>query len=296
MKNYILLTAAVATLVSCGEKEEQFDATGTFEATEIVVSAEQNGKLLTMNIEEGDKVEAHTEVALIDTTQLWLKARQIGATQMVYAAQRPDIQKQIASTNEQLKKAREEEARFSKLVKEGAANSKTLDDAQSQVAVLEKQLAALVSTLNTQTNSLNAQVSTADVEKLIVADQLTRCHILSPISGIILEKYMEAGEFATIGKPVFKIADTDHMLLRAYVTSLQLEKVHVGQKVKVWADFGDGNRRAYDGTVEWISSKSEFTPKTILTDDERADLVYAVKVAVRNDGAIKIGMYGEMRI
>ena len=139
-------------------------------------------------------------------------------------------------------------------------------------------------------------MGTVDVEKLQIADQLQKCHIYSPISGIILEKYVEQGEFAAIGKPLFKIADTDNMFMRAYITSDQLRSVKIGQQVKVFSDYGNGNRKEYQGKVTWISSKSEFTPKTILTDDERADLVYAIKVAVKNDGYIKIGMYGEVKL
>ncbi len=296
--NKVYIWGMMLTLVglaSCGNGEKDYDATGTFEATEITVSAEQNGTLLNFSINEGDNVEAGRQVGLVDTVQLYLKARQIEATKMVYASQRPDMAKQVATTRQQLAKAREEYDRFAALVKDGAANRKTLDDARSQMQVLERQLEAQLSSLNTSTNSLNAQMGTADVQKLQVADQLRKCHIISPISGTILEKYMEQGEYASVGKPLFKIADISNMYLRAYVTSAQLEKVKIGQQVKVFADYGGQQKKEYTGKVTWISSKSEFTPKTILTDDERADLVYAVKVAVRNDGYVKIGMYGEVK-
>lgn len=283
-------------LASCGNKEKEFDATGTFEATEVTVSTEQNGTLLSFDINEGDKVSEGTQVGLIDTIQLYLKARQIGATKLVYASQRPDMGKQVAATRQQLSKAREEYNRFAELVKEGAANRKNLDDARSQMQVLERQLEAQLSSLNTSTNSLNAQMGTTDVQKLLVADQLKKCHILSPITGTILEKYAERGEFATIGKPLFKIADIKNMYLRAYITSAQLKNVKIGQSVKVFADYGNSEKKEYPGKVTWISAKSEFTPKTILTDDERADLVYAIKIAVKNDGYVKIGMYGEVKL
>ena len=233
-------------------------------------------------------------MALIDTVQLYLNARRIGAAKLVYASQRPETEKQIAATREQLAKARQDYDRFRKLVADGAANRKTADDAQSQVRVLERQLSAQLSQLNNSTNSLNAQMSTADIERMSVADMLRKCHVVSPITGTILEKYAEAGEFAITGKPLFKIADTGRMYLRAYVTSRQLKDVRIGQKARVFADYGDGQRREYAGRVTWIASKAEFTPKTILTDDERADLVYAVKIEVRNDGYVKIGMYGEV--
>ncbi len=284
------------SLASCGDKEKEYDATGTFEATEVTVSAEQNGKLLQFDINEGDKIEQGRQVGLIDTVQLYLKARQIGATKLVYASQRPDKAKQVAATRQQLAKAREEYDRFASLVKDGAANRKNLDDARSQVKVLERQLEAQLSSLNSSTNSLNAQMGTADVQKLQVADQLAKCHITTPIAGTVLEKYAEQGEFAMAGKALFKMADIENMFLRAYITSAQLKNVKLGQRVKVFADFGNGEKREYKGKVTWISSKSEFTPKTILTDDERADLVYAIKIAVKNDGYVKIGMYGEVKM
>ena len=291
-----MIFAAAALLVGCGKKDKDYDATGTFEATEVTVSAEQTGKLMMFDITEGDKIEAGRQVGLIDTVQLYLKARQMGATKLVYSAQKPETQKQIAATHQQIIKARQEVNRYTQLVKEDAANRKLLDDAKSQLLVLEHQLEAQTSSLNTSTKSLNAQMGTVDVEKLQVADQLQKCHILSPISGTVLDKYAEPGEFATIGKPLFKIADTDNMYLRAYITSDQLRSVKIGQQVKVFSDYGGGNRKEYRGTVTWISSKSEFTPKTILTDDERADLVYAIKIAVKNDSYIKIGMYGEVKL
>ena len=295
MKNFMIFAAA-ALLVGCGKKDKDYDATGTFEATEVTVSAEQTGKLMMFDITEGDKIEAGRQVGLIDTVQLYLKARQMGATKLVYSAQKPETQKQIAATRQQIAKARQEVNRYTQLVKEDAANRKLLDDAKSQLQVLERQLEAQTSSLNTSTRSLNAQMGTVDVEKLQIADQLQKCHILSPISGTVLDKYAEPGEFATIGKPLFKIADTDNMYLRAYITSDQLRSVKIGQQVKVFSDYGGGNRKEYRGTVTWISSKSEFTPKTILTNDERADLVYAIKIAVKNDNYIKIGMYGEVKL
>lgn len=282
-------------LVACSSKEKEFDATGTFEATEVTVSAEQSGTLLRFSLEEGDNIEAGSEVGLTDTTQIWLKLRQADATKTVYQSQKPDLEKQIAATRQQLENAQTEKKRYQELVSDGAAPSKMLDDATNQVKVLQRQLDALVSTLNTQLSTLNSQLSTVDVQKNQLWDQLRKCHIVAPISGTVLEKYAEQGEFAAPGKALFKMGDTRNMYLRAYVTSGQLEQVRVGQKVKVFADFGDKKRKEYDGTVSWISSRSEFTPKTILTDDERADLVYAVKIAVKNDGAIKIGMYGEVK-
>ena len=283
-------------LAACGGNEKEFDATGTFEATEITVFAEQSGQLMTFSINEGDNIETNKEVGLIDTTQVWLKIQQLGATKEVYQSQKPDMEAQIAVTRQQLAKAQQEEQRYRELVADGAAPSKMLDDATNQVKVLQKQLDAQQSALSTSTRSLDKQMAATDVQISQLRDQLRKCHIVSPTKGTVLEKYVERGEFVATGKPLFKIADTHDMYMRAYVTSAQLQNIKLGQKVKVFADYGDGQRKEYDGTISWISSRSEFTPKTILTDDERADLVYAVKVAIKNDGFVKIGMYGEVKL
>lgn len=282
-------------LVACENREKEYDATGTFEATETTVSAEQSGTLVRFDVNEGDEIALGREVGLVDTTQLWLKVQQMDATKAVYRSQKPDMEKQIAATRQQLAKARQDEQRYRELVADGAAPSKMLDDAASQAVVLQKQLDAQISTLNTQLSTLDSQLTTVDVQVSQLRDQLQKCHIVAPIAGTLLEKYVEQGEFVATGKPLFKMADTQQMYIRAYVTSARLQNIKVGQKAKVFADYGDGQRKEYDGTVTWISSRSEFTPKTILTDDERADLVYALKVAVHNDGYIKIGMYGEVK-
>ena len=281
-------------MAACGGNEKAYDATGTFEATETTVYAEQSGALLTFSVNEGDHIEAGKEVGLIDTTQTWLKIRQLDATKEVYQSQKPDMERQIAATRQQLSKAQQDEQRYRELVADGAAPSKMLDDASSQVKVLQKQLDAQISSLSTSTRSLDKQTVAANVQIEQLRDMLRKCHIVTPTKGTVLEKYVERGEFVAIGKPLFKIADTEQMFMRAYVTSAQLQNIKIGQHVKVFADYGDGQKKAYNGTVSWISSRSEFTPKTILTDDERADLVYAVKVAIKNDGYVKIGMYGEV--
>ena len=295
MKKVIAAISAALVLTACGNGEKEYDATGTFEATEVTVSAEQNGALLKLVVDEGDSIAQGQEVGLIDTTQLVLKIQQMGATKAVYQSQRPDLEKQIAAIRQQLDKARQEQQRYQELVNDGAAPGKMLDDATSQVKVLQKQLDAQTSALHTQLATISSQQSTIDVQVSQLRDQLDKCHITAPIKGTVLEKYVEQSEFVTAGKPLFKMADTQQMYLRAYVTSAQLQGVKVGQAVKVFADYGNGQKKQYDGRVSWISSHSEFTPKTILTDNERADLVYAVKVTVENDGYIKIGMYGEVR-
>ena len=283
-------------LIACRNSENKYDATGTFEATETTVYAEQSGRLLRFNVTEGAELVAGNEVGVIDTVPIALRIRQLGAAKEVYASQKPDMRKQVAATKQQLEKARLEQRRYTELVHDGAAPRKTLDDAVSSVNVLERQLEAQISTLQTTDKSLDRQIHATDTQVSELADQLRKCRISSPITGCVLEKYVENGEFVTMGKPLFKVADTRQMFLRAYVTSDQLRNVKIGQHVKVMSDYGKGQTKAYDGIVTWISSQSEFTPKTILTNDERADLVYAVKISVRNDGYLKIGMYGEVKL
>ena len=289
------LVSVALMMAACAGNDKEFDATGTFEATETTVFAEQNGQLMTFSVNEGDEIEMGREVGLIDTTQVWLKIQQLGATKEVYQSQKPDMEAQIAATRQQLAKAQQDEQRYKELVADGAAPSKMLDDASNQVKVLQKQLAAQKSSLGHQLSTLNSQLSTVDVQVSQLLDQLRKCHITTPTKGTVLEKYVERGEFVATGKPLFKIADTEDMYMRAYVTSAQLKNIKLGQQVKVFADYGDGQKKEYPGTISWISSRSEFTPKTILTDDERADLVYAVKVAIKNDGYVKIGMYSEVK-
>ena len=294
MKKIIAMAGVALMLNACGRKERQYDATGVFEATETTVYAEQTGALLTFNVEEGDTVGQNREVGLIDTTQLWLKMKQAEAIKSVYQSQKPEQEKQIAVTRQQLAKAKQDQQRYKELVADGAAPAKMLDDANSQVEVLQRQLDAQLSSLRVNTNALDKQMDATDVQAEQLRDQIRKCHILVPAKGTVIEKYVERGEFVSAGKPLFKMADTENMFIRAYVTSAQLENIKTGQKATVFADYGNGGKKEYEGRVTWISSRSEFTPKTILTDDERADLVYAVKVAIKGDGYVKMGMYGEV--
>ena len=294
MKKIIAMAGVALVLNACGRKERQYDATGVFEATETTVYAEQTGALLTFNVEEGDTVGQNREVGLIDTTQLWLKMKQAEAMKSVYQSQKPEQEKQISVTRQQLAKAKQDQQRYKELVADGAAPGKMLDDANSQVEVLQRQLDAQLSSLRVNTNALDKQMDATDVQAEQLRDQIRKCHILVPSKGTVIEKYVERGEFVSAGKPLFKMADTENMFIRAYVTSAQLENIKTGQKATVFADYGNGGKKEYEGRVTWISSRSEFTPKTILTDDERADLVYAVKVAIKGDGFVKMGMYGEV--
>ena len=292
--NVIGIALAIA-LTGCRNSAEDFDATGTFEATEVIVSAEAAGKLIHFRADEGIKLTCGEEAGLIDTVQLHLQKLQLLANRKSVDTQRPDIGKQIAATRQQIAKAEQEKARVERLLQSNAANRKQLDDWNAEIALLNKQLEAQLSTLQNSTASLNEQSASVAIQVAQVEDKLQKSRIVSPISGTVLAKYAEAGELASVGKPLFKIADVENMYLRAYITSKQLAEIKLGQQVTLYADFGDGERKPFEGTITWISDKAEFTPKTILTDDERANQVYAVKISFRNDGTAKIGMYGEVK-
>src|SRR5574344_26971 len=259
------LCSCVMFLVACGNKQKDYDATGTFEATETTVYAQQNGQLLSFDVVEGEQLKEGQNVGLIDTTQLQLQIDQMDANKNVFVAQEPDMQKQIAATRQQLIKAQQECKRYSELVKDGAAPRKILDCYSSQVAVLQKQLEAQCSSLTITQKTLKAQQSTSTTQIEQLRNRIGQCHIMSPVDGTVLEKYTECGEYVVAGKPLFKVANLRNVFLRAYVTSEQLAQVKVGQKVKVITDYGPDKGKSYDGIITWISQKSEFTPKTILT-------------------------------
>lgn len=287
---------ALVMLSACGSGTPDYDATGTFEATEVIVSSEAAGKLLRLEVEEGTRLRAGEEVGLVDTVQLYLKKLQLEASMKSVESQRPDLAKQIAATKQQIETAEREKKRVENLLDAGAANRKQWDDWDAQIRLLQRQLAAQESSLQKSTMSLTEQGNSVGIQVAQVEDQLAKCHILSPIEGTVLAKYAEAGELASVGRPLFKVAEVGRMYLRAYITSEQLSQVKLGDKVTVYSDYGNAEQKAYPGVVSWISDRSEFTPKTILTKDERANLVYAVKIAVENDGMLKIGMYGGMKL
>lgn len=289
----IVYIAAVVLAASCGT-EVEFDAQGTFEATEVVVSSEATGRILNFAVEEGMAVEAKQMVGAIDSVQLHLQRKQLVAQQSALLGSRPDVKKQVAALHEQIAKQNEELRRVENMLKDGAATKKQKDDIEAQIKILERQLDATLSTLDKNTSTINNNSAALEAQIAALDDRISKCRIISPVGGTLLVKYAEAGELASVGKPLMKIADLDNIYLRAYFTSDQLAKVNLGDEVKVVADFGDKERYDYRGRVAWISSESEFTPKTIQTKDSRANLVYAVKIAVENDGRLKIGLAGEV--
>ena len=289
----IVYIAAVVLAASCGT-EAEFDAQGTFEATEVVVSSEATGRILNFEVEEGMAVEANQMVGAIDSVQLHLQRKQLVAQQSALLGSRPDVKKQVAALREQIAKQNEELRRVENMLKDGAATKKQKDDIEAQIKILERQLDATLSTLDKNTSTINNNSAALEAQIAALDDRISKCRVISPVGGTVLVKYAEAGELATVGKPLMKIADLDNIYLRAYFTSDQLAKINLGDEVKVVADFGGEERYDYTGRVAWISSENEFTPKTIQTKDSRANLVYAVKIAVENDGRLKIGLAGEV--
>lgn len=294
MKKGIFLSA-VFLLIACGGKQD-FDATGTFEATEVTLSAETTGRLLTLVSEEGMLVHEGEVLAVVDTAALHLQLQQLRTQQLALLKSRPDIGKQVASLRSQIVKQEREVARVENLVKDNAATQKQLDDAQTQLGVLRNQLDATLSQLGSSSEAIEQNAAAMEWQIKQVALQLERSTLKAPMDGMVLATWLHPGEMAVAGRPLLKVADLDHIYLRAYFTSDQLSKVNLGQKVTVTADFGGDERYDYEGTVTWIASESEFTPKNIQTRSSRANLVYAVKIAVVNDGRLKVGIYGEVKL
>ena len=296
VRKYTFLSITVPTLLtSCGASKDDFDASGTFETTEVLVSAEGSGKIMSFNVQEGQVLAANEMVGTIDSMQLFLRKKQLITTERSMQVRRPNVQKQIAAVEQQITTAKTERKRIENLIKADAANQKQLDDVNAQISVLEKQLDAQKTTLITTNQGITDDSEGLKLQVSQLDDQLNKCKITSPIAGTVLVKYSEMGEVAAPGKALFKIADTNHMILRAYVTNGQLSKLKIGQKVKVYCDSEKKEMKEYEGILGWVSDKSEFTPKTIQTKDERANLVYAVKINVKNDGFLKIGMYGSVK-
>lgn len=291
----ICIYSVMLLMAACG-RDGDFDATGTFEATEVTISAEAAGRILDFPIEEGDAITAGVQVGAIDTVQLYLQRLQLERQRASVRSNRPNIAKQVASLHEQIVKQQTERRRVEKLLGDGAATEKQLDDIDAQLKVLSRQLEAQLSTLNNNTASIDENSSAIELQIAQAEDRLRKCRVVSPVTGTVLVKYAEAGELASVGRPLMKVADLEKIYLRAYFTSDQLADMKLGQAVTVTADFGGGKLFDYPGRVSWIASESEFTPKTIQTRDTRANLVYAVKIAVENDGRLKIGLYGEVKL
>ncbi|MCB9046065.1 MAG: efflux RND transporter periplasmic adaptor subunit [Chitinophagales bacterium] len=296
-KTFILasISGAILFASACNSGKNKFDASGSFEAEETIISAEAMGTIQQFDLEEGQSLKADEVVGYIDSTQIYLKKKQLETQIDALLSKRPDVPVQLASLQEQLRVAEREQKRITNLVKGDAATQKQLDDINANISVLEKQIAAQKSSLNISSEGITKEVTPIRVQIEQLNDQLRKCTIINPVKGTVLTKYAEVNEMANVGKALYKIADLSSITLRAYITGNQLPKVKLNDKVKVMTDDGDGGFKETEGVITWINDKAEFTPKTIQTKDERANMVYAIKVKVKNDGSYKIGMYGEIK-
>ncbi len=279
---------------SCKSTKNNYDASGYFEAVETVVSAQANGQILWLNVQEGQELTAGQHVGQIDSTQIYLSLQQVQSQRGAVLSRKPDIASQTAVIKEQITTAERELARVERLAAGNAATQKQVDDARSAVSVLQRQLSAQKTSLSDASQSIGKESNPLQVQMSMLKDQLQKTRVVNPINGTVLVKYVEQNEMAAMGRPLYKIADLSEIILRAYITNSQLANLKLGQNVTVKVDKGDDKTADYQGKVEWISPKAEFTPKTIQTKDERANEVYAVKIRVKNDGFLKIGMYGEV--
>lgn len=297
MKTKFILPISLLSILlySCHNSENDWDAAGAFESVETIISTEASGTLMQFNVEEGQNLHTGQWIGYVDSAQLYYAKEELEAEIASTISQQPDIPVQVASLYAQLSDAEKNEQRMDNLVKASAATQQQLDDATTQVNVIKKQIEAQKSALGITSNTLEKEVAPLVHHIEQIEDQLQKCKIINPINGTVLTKYAENHEVVTPGKALYKIAPTDTLILRAYITGSQLTEIKLGQKVKVRSDEGSSNYRYYPGVIYWISDKSEFTPKTIPTRDERADLVYAIKIRVPNDGYLKIGMYGEVQ-
>jgi HlyD family secretion protein len=281
-------------LISCSNDGKKSDAYGNFESTEVIVSSEGNGKILSLNVNEGDKLSQNQVFGLIDTVQLYLKKEQLLASMQALRAKTQDIQVQMDVLNEQKKNLLREKNRVENLYKDSAATQKQYDDINGEMLALDKQIIATKKTLEIGNNGLLSEIKPLQAQLDQIKDQITKSIIKSPINGTILTKYSEEGEIASYGKPIIKIADLESMYLRVYVSGTQLPNIKIGQNAEILIDNNQKEMAKLSGKVEWISDKAEFTPKIIQTKEERVNLVYAVKILVKNDGLLKIGMPGEV--
>ncbi len=302
---YAIIT--VLTLHSCKEAKD-FDGAGNFEADEVIVSAQQNGALLSFTVQEGQRLEANQTVGQIDVEAQKLQKEQtqavISSLQQKTVTPAPQIsvaQKQLAVQQEQLDYLRKERQRIQNLVTADAVPRKQLDDMNQQIAQVQKQIAVTHQQITsysessaTQNRSILSETAPLEKSRAQIQYQIEKGQIVNPLNGTVLAKYAMQGEMATIGRPLYKIANVDTLNLKAYITGDQLPQVKLGQSVTVRIDDGTGGFKKYEGAIRWIADKSEFTPKAIQTKSERQNLVYAMKVRVANDGFLKIGMYGEV--
>lgn len=274
----------------CADKASKPDAYGNFETDEVIVSSENSGKILLMKLRAGQKVSKGEVIAVTDTTNLLLQRSQLMAQKESVLAQKAGLYAQMAVSDQQIMNIQKDQSRVKKMLADGAATQKQMDDIDGQIALSDKQKKAL----SVQVSAIDKNAAAVDAQVAVLNDRIATSVVKAPISGIVLEKYAEEGELATPGKPLYKMADTDSLVLRVYVSGPQLTQVKTGKTVKVMIDDNEGIKEI-TGTVEWVSPEAEFTPKIIQTREERVKLVYAVKILVPNDGTLKLGMPGEIK-
>jgi HlyD family secretion protein len=281
----------LSSLFSCNKNNDKADGYGNFEATEVTISAEANGKIEFLKLDEGDILEPNSQVGLIDTTQLYFNKQQLIASKSTVYSKSANVLSQIKVLQEQLKTAQIEKKRIQNMFAENAATKRQVDEIDGKVSVIQEQ----IKSVQTQNAPIVNEVKSIDVQIEKINDQIEKSKIINPIKGTVLAKYSEPNEVTAFGKPLYKIADISEMTLRVYVSETQLSSIKVGQKVSVKID-ADKQMKSFLGTISWIASSAEFTPKIVQTKEERVNLVYAVKVKVKNDGSLKIGMPAEMWI
>jgi HlyD family secretion protein len=291
--NKILILLLI--VAGCKSSSNEFDATGNFEADEVIISSEASGKILKLDVDEGKELEANAVVGLIDTTQLYLKKKQLQYSIKAVIAKSPNTSIQLAAIKEQMETQQREKKRVENLLKDDAATQKQLDDINSQLQLLQRQYDASQSNLSVQTTSIQSETLPLKAQLDQIQDQLNKSVVVNPFKGTVLTQYALKDEMAAQGKALYKIADLSSLILRAYISGSQLSQIKLGQQVQVLVDAPEGKYKDYTGDIMWVSDKAEFTPKTIQTKDERANLVYAIKIRVKNDGYLKLGMYGEVK-
>ena len=289
------MAALLFVATSCNRNNAEFDATGNFEADEVIISAEASGKIVQLGIEEGTELKSQTVIGLIDTTQLHLRKKQLEYSILAVNAKQPNANVQLAAITEQIETVKREKKRVENLLKDDAATQKQLDDLNAQLDLLQRQYEATQSTLSITRQSLQSETLPLKAQYEQVQDQIDKSQIINPVNGTVLTLYAKQNEVVTPGKALYKIADLSTVILRAYISGNQLSQIKLGQSVKVLVDASDNGYKEYAGTITWVSDKAEFTPKTIQTKEERANLVYAIKIDVKNDGYLKLGMYGEVK-
>lgn len=295
MRSITIALSGLWLLTACTNQKNNFDASGSFEAVETIISAEASGTIKALDIEEGDFLPSNEIIGYIDTVQLYLKKKQLQAQINALMSKKPNIGVQLAALQEQLTAAEREKVRIDNLIKGNAATTKQLDDLNANIEVIKRQIAGQRSSLEISSSGIEMDVAPLYHQIEQVNDQLAKSIIVNPTAGKVLSKYAEANEVATVGKPLYKIANLSNLILRAYISGNQLPQVRLDQVVKVFTDDGNGGFKETTGTIVLINDKAEFTPKSIQTKDERANMVYAIKVNVVNDGTYKIGMYGEIK-